>query len=70
MKVTDAEGIVYVVDQNDKYLVILRSEREIPQELLDELHKDLHEWYFSPSKFFVINFPDAVDLEFQKVGLE
>jgi hypothetical protein len=66
MKLTESEAKVFVMEDS-KYLVVIRSTQEVPQELLNELHKDLHEWYYSPSKFFVLNLPDAIDLEFQKV---
>jgi hypothetical protein len=66
MKLTEAEAKVQVIG-DEKFLVIIRSSVSVPQELLNELHKDLHEWYYSPSKFFVLNLPDAIDLEFQKV---
>lgn len=68
MKLTDTEAKTFVVSNEDKFVVLLHSRQEIPQELLDELHHDLHEWYFGPSKFFVLNLPEGIDLEFEKVG--
>lgn len=62
----DASGKAFRIGPDDKYVVVVNSRIQLTQEEIQQLHDDLHKWYFSPSKFFVLNFPDAIDLEFEK----